>query len=280
MKYAVISDVHGNAPALRLVLEDAHQQGAQGYLLAGDYCISAPWPNECVSLLRALPTCRAIRGNNDAMYVFPHDDSGQYEVARWCRAVLQNDHRSWLDALPPDLSFTCEGVHVRMAHSSEAFVGKTMHASFRSGMLPLRYPRAPVSRERLLADFRSLPVQDGHFRECVYALEPGVYIFGHNHIQCHADFDGRLLINPGSCGDPLDCGDPGVPYTLRPSKTGAARWRSAASPGMRRPPLPWSSRAISTAAPGSGARSCLPPGAPAGKKREVSCVSARHMPGV
>ena len=37
MKYAIISDVHGNAHALRLALEDARREGAQGFLFAGDY---------------------------------------------------------------------------------------------------------------------------------------------------------------------------------------------------------------------------------------------------
>ena len=52
MKYAVIADVHGNAPALHLAMADALDRGAQGFLFAGDYCIRAPWPNEVVALLR------------------------------------------------------------------------------------------------------------------------------------------------------------------------------------------------------------------------------------
>ena len=40
MKYAVISDVHGNYPALEAVLKDAGSQGISAFLFAGDYCIS------------------------------------------------------------------------------------------------------------------------------------------------------------------------------------------------------------------------------------------------
>lgn len=36
MKYAIISDIHGNLPALLLVLADAAAQGAQQYLFVGD----------------------------------------------------------------------------------------------------------------------------------------------------------------------------------------------------------------------------------------------------
>ena len=46
MKYAVISDIHGNLPALKVVLADAEKQGADAYIFGGDYCLSGPYPNE------------------------------------------------------------------------------------------------------------------------------------------------------------------------------------------------------------------------------------------
>ena len=214
MKYAVFSDVHGNAPALRLALEDARKHGAEGFLFAGDYCISAPWPNEVIALIRSIPGAQVIRGNNDDLYVFPHDDSGQYEIARWCRDTLTDENRRWLHDLPEELTFSCEGVTVRMAHSSEAFVGKTLHAHYLTSSLARMYPDGNVAHETLLQDFRSRMAGDAAFTACIDHLEPGVYIFGHNHIQCFGDFNGRLLVNPGGCGDPLDCGECCAPYTL------------------------------------------------------------------
>ena len=214
MKYAIISDVHGNAPALRLALDDAREQGAEGFLFAGDYCISAPWPNEAVDLIRALPNAQVIRGNNDDMYVFPDDTSGQYEIARWCRSTLTEENRQWLHDLPAEMTLVCEGVTIRMAHSSEAFVGKTLHAHYRTSSLTRMYPDGPVSHERLLADFRRKMAEDADFMAQIDHLDEGVYVFGHNHIQSHGDFHGRLLIDPGGCGDPLDCGECCTPYTL------------------------------------------------------------------
>lgn len=214
MKYAIISDVHGNAHALKLALEDARRKGAEGFLFAGDYCISAPWANEVVDLIRSLPEAYVIRGNNDDLYVFPDDDSGQYEIARWCRDTLTEENRRWLHDLPADLTLTCEGVTIRMAHSSEAFVGKTLHAHYRTSSLTRLYPDSNISHETLLADFRSRMAGDEAFMSQIATLNEGIYIFGHNHIQCHGDFDGRLLINPGGCGDPLDCGECCAPYTL------------------------------------------------------------------
>ncbi len=214
MKYAVISDIHGNAPALQHALTDAQAFGVDGYLFAGDYCVSAPWHNEVIALIRDLPNCYVIRGNNDVMSAYPEDNSGQYAVARWCRSTLTPENRHWLDSLPDTLTFSCEGCMLHMAHSSEAFIGKTLHTHFRSSTLARRFSDGPVSRAALLDTFRHTLHGDADFMSRISTLERGVYIFGHNHIQCHGDFDGKLIVNPGSCGNPLDCGDFGAPYTL------------------------------------------------------------------
>lgn len=213
MKYAIISDVHGNAPALRLALDDARREGAEGFLFAGDYCISAPWANEVIAIIRDLPGARFIRGNDENHLDAPDGDDGQFEVARWCAQSITPENRAWLDALPEELSFLCEGVTIRMAHSSEAFVGKALHARFRTSRMPGNYPDAKVSRDQLTADFRAYG-RSGELAAAVSTLEKGVYIFGHNHIQTWGDFDGRILVNPGSVGLPLDCGDFGAAYSL------------------------------------------------------------------
>ena len=65
MKYAVISDIHGNLSALQAVLADARRQGIIRYLFAGDYCISGPRPDECITVLREIPGAVIIRGNEE-----------------------------------------------------------------------------------------------------------------------------------------------------------------------------------------------------------------------
>ncbi len=204
MKYAVISDVHGNAPALRIALADAAKQGAEGFLLAGDYCISAPWASEVIPLLRSLPHAHIIRGNDESHLDLPPGEDGQFEASRWCLSTLTAQDKAWLDALPEQITFDCEGVAIHMAHSSQAFVGKSLHERFRTSVLPGFYPDSPAERDILLADFQRLWEKEG-FRQYIHGLEKGVYIFGHNHIQSHGDFDGRVLVNPGSVGLPLDC---------------------------------------------------------------------------
>ena len=45
MKYAIISDVHGNLPALELVLKDAEDNHVDSFIFVGDYFLSNPFPN-------------------------------------------------------------------------------------------------------------------------------------------------------------------------------------------------------------------------------------------
>ena len=52
-RLAVLSDIHGNLPALQAVLEDAGRQSIDRYLQAGDYT-GGPQAAECLRLA-ALP---------------------------------------------------------------------------------------------------------------------------------------------------------------------------------------------------------------------------------
>jgi predicted phosphodiesterase len=64
MRIAVISDVHGNLPALEAVLNDIKGRGVDLTVNLGD-CVTSPlWPKETFEALQslALPT---VRGNHD-----------------------------------------------------------------------------------------------------------------------------------------------------------------------------------------------------------------------
>ena len=65
MKLAVISDIHGNLPALETVLKDAKSNCVDNYIFAGDYCLSNPYPNECIQAIRDLDNKYVIRGNEE-----------------------------------------------------------------------------------------------------------------------------------------------------------------------------------------------------------------------
>ena len=98
MKYAVISDIHGNYPALKAVLEDAKNQGVTHYLFAGDYCLSGPWPNECVEAIKTISQKTVIRGNEEKYLedLVGKDQSqwtdGQMQISYWNYKNVKQDN--------------------------------------------------------------------------------------------------------------------------------------------------------------------------------------------
>src|SRR5215208_5676689 len=80
MKYALISDIHANLPALESVLE--HIDGRRGVSATyhlGDLVGYAPWPNETVALLRESQIL-GVAGNYDSTVGTDYKDCGcRYE---------------------------------------------------------------------------------------------------------------------------------------------------------------------------------------------------------
>ncbi|GHU76761.1 serine/threonine protein phosphatase [Clostridia bacterium] len=218
MKYAVISDIHGNIYALEAVLADAKAQQVDTYLLLGDYTRDYSWPNEVVNTIRALDNAVIIRGNNeDYLAQMSKDQTAwQYEnlgLFNWnCREITTNNFE-YLTSLPESERVVDHGETIHLSHISDIFFRKPkisiMYASdFRTAMESKPFSHAQyqqmvleaiLSRPDALAD--------------VMALPKGVYLYGHNHLQSHIEIEDRLFINPGSSGDQLDfCIDPS--YTI------------------------------------------------------------------
>nr|MCR5499568.1 metallophosphoesterase [Acetatifactor sp.] len=64
-RFAIISDIHGNLPALVKVLEDIKSRGIEQFIIAGDYCLSGAWPNDCIHTLKEIPKKWIIQGNEE-----------------------------------------------------------------------------------------------------------------------------------------------------------------------------------------------------------------------
>ena len=222
MKYAVIADIHGNYPALETVLRDAEEQGADGFVFAGDYCLSGPYPNECLTAIRELPNTCAVRGNEESYLERLNGTDpaawtdGQMQISYYAYRTVTKENREYLETLPRRIDFTCNGAEIHIAHDSDVFLGKIEGTHWKSSLLAEKYGNCPVTKEQLADDIQKDNDADEVLRERLRELSDGVYIFAHTHIQwSHRSADGRVvLINPGSCGLPLDCISGTVPYAM------------------------------------------------------------------
>lgn len=80
MKHLICGDIHGNLPALELVLQ-AEKNNFDQLICHGDVVNYGPWSNECVELLESLPWTVLLRGNHEEYFIqgaYP----GQNEIAK------------------------------------------------------------------------------------------------------------------------------------------------------------------------------------------------------
>ena len=156
MKYAVLSDIHGNATALKAVLEDAKKQGIRDYIIAGDYCLSGPYPDECITILRQLKNAYIIRGNEEQYLenLIGKDEKnwtdGQMQISYWCYRNITKDNLDYMLNLPHTIDFTCNGVDIHIAHSKNEFIkGSGVEEKIRPSVLATEFGEEKVTVERL-----------------------------------------------------------------------------------------------------------------------------------
>lgn len=65
MKIAILTDVHGNLPALQVALRAIRREGADAIFHTGDAIGIGPFPAECLELLLSTPGMNLICGNHD-----------------------------------------------------------------------------------------------------------------------------------------------------------------------------------------------------------------------
>src|SRR4051812_45754199 len=102
MRIAVLSDIHGNLPALEAVLTALKPYDAIWQL--GDIVGYGPQPDEVVARLAA-ESATGVRGNHDAAAIGELETNSFNDDARavveWTADRIRPETRLWLAALPP-----------------------------------------------------------------------------------------------------------------------------------------------------------------------------------
>ena len=208
MRILIISDIHANLVALEAVLAQA--SGYESVWCLGDLVGYGPNPNECVERVRALPQLKCLVGNHDKAVlgeipITTFNADARASIA-WTQDTISPDNLNYLRALPE----TESGGDFMLAHGS---------------------PRQPVW-EYILDRF----IAQENFP---YVTTPYCLV-GHTHMPViYQQVNGmvreeppnyreprllngeRLIINPGSVGQPRDS-NPDAAYALL--DTNAAVW--------------------------------------------------------
>ena len=213
---------HGNLPALDMVLEDANNNNIDNFIFVGDYCLSNPYPNECIQRIRCLDKKHIIRGNEEKYLenLIDKDQKtwtdGQMQISYYCYRAISADNLDFILSMPNMLKLTYNDVDLHIAHSSEEFIADCEHKEWATAQVAKRYMDKDVTLDSFRSDIHNYLDNNDRFQQIFSELDQGVYIFGHSHIQwSYQSTDGKtILINPGSCGLPLDGVVGSIPYTI------------------------------------------------------------------
>jgi predicted phosphodiesterase len=184
MRVGVLADVHGNAVALRAVLDDASRYGVERWWALGDLVVFGPRPAEVLQLLSGLPSIEFVMGNTDRHVVegtsaFSMAGAGARGVA-WTQGVLsQAGMLDWLSGLPASQTLELSG--------GTRMLG--IHASPSSDDGPGIDPDS--SDEQL----------EGLLNGCGAEVVVG----GHTHLATDRIVGAIRALNPGSVGLPRRC---------------------------------------------------------------------------
>ena len=204
MRYALLSDVHANLPAIEAVFADLDgRSDVDAIYHLGDLVGYAPWPDEVVQLLkaRAIP---GIAGNYDSTTATDYKHCGcRYEDARqeelahlsyeWTRAHVSRETKRYLGSLPFRIDVRPLGGHTAGPRLILLHGNPVLNTVYWTADRPDRFCL--------------------QMAETVSAKAGDAIAFGHTHKPWHRVIEGIHFVNTGSVGRPKD-GDPRAGYAL------------------------------------------------------------------
>jgi predicted phosphodiesterase len=192
MRVAVLTDIHGNLPALDAVLAELRAAGVGLIVVAGDV-LPGPMGAECLAVLASLDTpVRYLSGNGERETLAAVDGKELTTVpapfrppVEWGARQLSAGQVTQLRLWPPTVDVAVEGLgHVLCCHAT---------------------PRSDTEIvTRLTPEERVAPAFSG--------IPADLIVCGHTHIVMDRKISGRRVINPGSVGMPF--GEPGAHWLL------------------------------------------------------------------
>ncbi len=213
-KTALISDIHGNSPALRAVLKEIAAARCNRIFVLGDI-INGIDPRGCVELIRALPNVVCLKGNAEYytltpdLALYPRRNEPFFaaliEILQWYRDCLSETDLAWLRQLPDHLLWnnTCL-VH---DHPFDRFFPQDR---YQPEFTP-QYQELSYHSKGIFPDISTNELDE--LLEWMDLQKLSVLFCGHTHIPFYKKSGTRVICNAGSAGLPLD-GDPRPSWVL------------------------------------------------------------------
>jgi len=181
MKLGIISDVHGNYPALSQVIYELRNHECDRIICLGDVCGYYSMINECIALLRK-ENVITLKGNHDSYLlgesVCPRSNSVNRCIT-YQQSIITEENKSWIQRLIPNMK-------------TDKFYA--VHGGWR--------------------DFLDEYIEEFDFQYARNNMpETKIFFSGHTHKQLLAIDKEITYCNPGSVGQPRDY-DPRAAYAI------------------------------------------------------------------
>ena len=175
-KIALISDIHSNLEAFEAVLKEIKKSKVKKIFCLGDIVGYGASPNQCIELIKKYKI-KSVMGNHDYEAINLQSIEWFNPIARdailWTNKQLTEANKKFLKKLPTYLEF--ENIFL-------------VHGSPRDNIYEYIFP----------------DVDEFDLREFFAIAKKDVIAVGHSHIQFIKEFNNKLIINPGSVGQPRD----------------------------------------------------------------------------
>jgi predicted phosphodiesterase len=192
MRFAVVSDIHGNLPALQAVLEDIERQGVDPVVNLGDILSGPLQPAETADFLMARDFV-TIAGNHERQlltaWAKPRKQIDTADSDGYAATCIEERHARWMRSLParhwlaPDVLL----VHGTPASDLVYWLETVVPGFGRDASPGVRAATLPEVQERLHSGAADVS-------------RATLVLCGHTHVPRAVHCGATLIVNPGSVG--------------------------------------------------------------------------------
>ena len=181
MRIAVISDIHGNLPALKAVLNDFETRAIDQVICLGDLVDFAPWSNEVIQLIRS-NRIMTIMGNHDERIAFDlpviplskHSEKetlARNKAINHSKSVVTRDNKAYLASLQKSILLQFENYKLYFTHASPENIDEYLYEN-----------------------------DDELLEERLLSVNADMLFIGHTHLPYIKNFGNKQIVNTGSVG--------------------------------------------------------------------------------